>query len=243
MIGRRSKAEYLLAALALLALLLPLSGCVISPDPRPNIYVNARSSVRENMPVYRGAINEPLLLETRYFTQCGCRVSYPYALGPAAEILNSTIRASFEDFVSEYGVEGGSVSCSVDYNRYGLLSLKLILAAPDDRVLFIDTANFNCDSGSRVRLEDCFGSSYTDYTSVLRGIVDRYVEQHGLSVVFSAPPIRNSSAFVFTAGGIKLIYREYELCTSEAGIFTVPASLAELSDCIAPNGLLTRLGG
>ena len=226
----------------LLALLIcaVFSACVIETDEKPEPPAKSRGSFMEDDPVKQAASRTPLTIVTRNFTKAGSVVNCPYIASRDMDLLNYSIRSAFADFAETCAAEDGYVSYSVEFNSMGLLSLTMIMTGPNGLVYFTDTANFNCDSGSRVLLDDCFGEAYTDYTSRLRGIVETYAEQNGLELIGGVPPIRDVSPFIFTENGISLVYREYELTTYSDTPVRVPIPLAAVKDLVAVNGVLNR---
>ena len=147
---------------------------------------------------------------------------------------------AFEEFRSSCGVQGGKIEYSLEFNRYGLLSLLMTCLSEDGKPLFYETANFNTDTGLRVSLTECFGAG-ADPGERLNELVAAYAEANDMTYISSGPNVTDSTQFLFTFGGLTLVFREYELFTPDAGTTRIKVRCAEVQDLLAADGLLNRL--
>ena len=227
--------------LLMLVLCMAFSGCLLITEPESAAPSRPRGYFIDEDPIRQSTARDPLTVLTRSMTVGGCSVNYPFVASDSMDLLNLSIKTAFSDFAADCGVSDGTVSYNVEFNRSGLLSFTVQLTGQGGIVLFSDTASFNCDTGRRVYLDDCFGASYTDYPSRLSGLVTRFVEERGLTVVGSIPRIKDSTPFVFTNDGLALVFREYELCTHDGGAPRVPVPLSAVQDLVEADGLLNRI--
>lgn len=171
----------------------------------------------------------------------GCSVTYPFVCDQNSEMLNVAIHAAFAEFADYCDSPGSSITYTTEFNRYGLLSFLMTCTSEDGRQLAADTANFDCGSIRRIYLPSCFGSD-KQFEARLGEIVLREAVAAGGELLTGLPPMDESRLFVFTLGGLCLFYREYELFPTGGGLMRIRIGLEELEGCIAPDGLLTRLG-
>lgn len=241
---RRARTKTALRALAsalILALLLSLCAC--SPkhdDARPDTGpMHGPELFPEEFS--QGIVRNSLTIVTRKTEIDGTKVSCPYVCNSDMELLNVSIRSEIAAFIADSEAENASVTCTVEFNRCGLLSLLAVCELPDGRVVNTDTLNFDCDTGMRIALGDCFGSTDSDYVSDIEGILSRWIDSNGYTVIGSGPVIDDSTLFLFAYDGLWLVFREYELLSYDAGSPRVKVRLVNVSGHIAPDGLLNRL--
>ncbi|MBR6108162.1 MAG: DUF3298 domain-containing protein [Clostridia bacterium] len=225
---------------ALLFLIPALLGCSVKKSdasrlPRPPREINLDPGESTGEP-----LRHPLVIITKRMQVNGCLVSYPFVCDDNTTILNRSIESAFTEFAAYCESPGCTVSYTVEFNRYGLLSLLLSCVTGDGRTVLTDAANFDADSGLRVYLSDCFGEG-SDYAEKLRDIVLKTVENRGYTLLASEPAIGDGTLFLFTFGGIYVMFREYELCTYEAGEPRIKITLGALASCTSQDGLLNRL--
>lgn len=228
---------YLILAAVVLAV---FSGCAIEPPEEPTR--PARAVVNDDPGFKQAVVRRKLTITPRVLDYGSCTIVYPYVCDNNMYLLNLSIRSAFAEFAERCEAEKGEVRYSVAFNRYGLLSLKLVYATPGGVVIATDTANFDTDTGRLIDLHDCFGSTGADYLGLLRDYVLRYVEQNGLKLIGEVPALNDGSPFLFTYDGILLVYREYELVTPDTAQPTIKIRVSSVSDIIAKDGLLNRLG-
>ena len=217
------------------------SGCAIdsntsSPGGQPS-----RPILAEEIDLKQASVRYPLTIYTRTLTHGGNTVNYPYVTNDDMSLLNLSIRSVFTEFAASCEAKGGTVDFLVEFNRYGLLSFKLTFTAANGSLLAVDTANFDCDSGSEVKLGACFGSSGSDRFTRLSEMVAQYVEKNELSVIGRIPPVTNETRFYFAYDGIVLFYREYEIVTPDSDPPMIGIKLSTVKDLVAKDGLLNRL--
>lgn len=233
------KAEYLLFVLVLVMTV--FSGCLLENDQPKTRPDKSRGLLINDDPISQGTARLPLTVVSREFTRSGSTVSCPYVASEDMDLLNLSIQSAFFDFADRLNVEGGRVGYSVEFNRSGLLSFIITLTSPRGGLLYVDTVNFDCDTGHRVFLDECFGRQTAEYAPRLTEIVTRYAAENGLTVLGEVPDVKNNSAFIFTSYGVCLIYREYELCTYDGGTPRIPVTFIAVKDLITSKGLLNRL--
>lgn len=226
---------------ALAALLLALSGCVPLTSPGSGTSISPHGA-HELAPdaLSQGVVRQSLTIIPKRADMSGCGVTYPYVCNSNMEILNISIHSAYASFAQYCETPGGEIGYSVEFNRYGLLSV-LMECTFEGRVIFTDTANFDTDTGKRVYLSDCFGSTDTDYRVRLRDILARSVEQNEYTLLGQEPSMDDSTLFLFTYGGIYLVFREYEIFTSDAGEPRIMVKISSVMDHLAPDGLLNRV--
>lgn len=228
--------------LALLTALLCLAGCMRlddgADDPKkPGGVPYATAEPVPTSSSYKFA----LVIISKSMELNGCSVTYPFVCDQNSEMLNVAIHAAFAEFADYCDSPGSSITYTTEFNRYGLLSFLMICSSEDGRQLAADTANFDCGSIRRIYLSSCFGAD-RQFEERLGEIVLREAEAAGGELLTGLPPMDDSRLFVFTLGGLCLFYREYELFPTGGGLMRIRVGLEELEDCIAPDGLLTRLG-
>ena len=236
---RRIRGKIALAA-ALVLLIGAFCGCYVRKSGDSRTPTSPRGYELDIEGSAREPIRSPLVLITKRMQVNGCTVFYPFVCDENTTILNRSIESAFDGFASYCESPGCTVSYSVEFNRYGLLSLLMTCSAPGGRTVLTDAANFDSDSGMRVYLSDCFIEG-SDYSEKLGEIVLKTVENRGYTLLASEPAIGDGTLFLFTFGGIYVMFREYELCTYEAGAPRIKAPLSALAGCFSQDGLLNRL--
>lgn len=236
----RSKTAYGAAALILA---LALAFCACAPGQEASRPETGPMHGPELFPdeFSQGIVRNSLTIITRRATIEGCRVSYPYVCNSNMELLNISIHSAVAEFAADCETEGAAVSCTVEFNRYGLLSVFAVCELSDGRVINSDTLNFDCDTGRRVCLSDCFGSSDTDCFGKLTKLLAKSIEDSGYTVIGGEPVIDDSTLFLFAYDGLFLVFREYELFSYDAGAPRIKIRLASIAENIAADGLLNRL--
>lgn len=186
-------------------------------------------------------VRYPLTTVTKRSFENDCVMLYPYVVTPGMNTLNISIYTAFTDFRAECEAQGGRIGWTTEFNRYGLLSLLMTYTSEAGDLLFTETANFNTDTGLRVRLSDCFGAGGAGYRERLGEIVRGYAETNGLTVISKEPSFDDSTQFLFTFGGLNLLFREYELFTADAGSPRIRVKCSEVTDVTGSDGLLNRV--
>ena len=231
------KTAYLIALLMLLSVFF---GCAADEPEQPR-------PVRPYEPSINGDIEQqaivryPLTIITKRSYENECEMLYPFIVTGGMDTLNISVYTAFADFRAECGAKGGRIEYSTEFNRYGLLSLLMTCTSGNGKLLFSETANFNTDTGLRVRLSDCFGASSTGYRDKLSEAVRRYAEANSLTFISEEPAFDDSTQFLFTFGGLDLVFREYEVFTAEAGSPRIRVRCAEAAEVIGSDGLLNRV--
>lgn len=235
---RTAAAIYLLAVFTLL--LAGLMGCAVTePYERPNSHSSETNPLE---PISEQAIvRRPLTMITKRLNTADCAVRYPYVCDEGMDILNISIHMAFTDFANECEAEGGRITYTVEFNRYGLLSLLLTCSTGDGKTLFTNAANFDTDTGKRVYLSDCFGKDAQGIPERLTELLWAEAERLGTAPIGDLPAFDDSTLFYFTYGGLYLIFREYEVFPPEAGTVRIKAPYAALEGQIGSDGLLNRL--
>ncbi len=246
MSGSRRKTAYallaaltaaLIAALAVLPAL--LCGCsVAATQTSPPAHFRDKEFDFDHEP--QAIVRHPLSVITKLAEVKNCVILYPYVLDSGMGTLNLSVFTAFEEFRSSCGVQGGKIEYSLEFNRYGLLSLLMTCLSEDGKPLFYETANFNTDTGLRVSLTECFGAG-ADPGERLNELVAAYAEANDMTYISSGPNVTDSTQFLFTFGGLTLVFREYELFTPDAGTTRIKVRCAEVQDLLAADGLLNRL--
>lgn len=237
MSGKRT-ALYRLALVALVAALSVFCACKVDePYRRPSSYAPDQSLFSQDQE--QAIVRHPLTLISKRLTTAGCAVRYPYVCDDGMDALNVAVHMAFTEFAEACGTDGGRVAYSVEFNRYGLLSLIMTCSAGSGKVLFTDTANFDTDAGKRVYLSSCFGQAAEGVKERLTELLSAEAETRGTKPIGALPEFDDSTPFVFTYGGICLIFREYEVFPPEAGLekLKVPAAAVDYSQ----DGLIARL--
>ncbi len=236
---RRRTASYLLAALtALAAALSVFCACRMEvPYTRPYSHTFDPSPFWQDQE--QAIVRRPLTLITKRLVTAGCAVRYPYICDDGMDALNVAVHMAFTEFAAACETDGGRVSYTVEFNRYGLLSMIITCSTGDGKVLFTDAANFDTDAGKRVYLSSCFGQGATGIKERLTELLSAEAEARGTEPIGSLPEFDDSTPFVFTYGGIYLLFREYEVFPPEAGLekLKVPATAVDYSK----DGLMARL--
>lgn len=228
------------AAYLLLAVILLTTGCAVENgrgtrirvpivSPEPIIDLGPQAIVRHSLSVI-----------SKVFTLNGCRVRVPYVCNPDMDRLNLSIQSTFIEFANESEAEGGEIGYTVEFNRYGLLSVIMTYTSVDGDVTFMDAADFDSDTGLRVKLADCFGAE-ADFSQRVNELIEKRVEELGLTVLGKTPTVDENTLFVFTFSGVELVYRPYEAFTYDAGVARIPITMYETSGVTEPDGLLNRL--
>ncbi|MBO4562055.1 MAG: DUF3298 domain-containing protein [Clostridia bacterium] len=231
---------YMLAvAFALLAF--ALSGCAKKTKPgsdtsRPVYYVEP-----EDLAAPQSIVRHSLPIMAKSASINGCTVQYPYICSAGMDALNITMHSVFMEFADEFEVNGGKLGYSVEFNRYGLLSFLVTYRSESGQLICSDAANFDCDTGRRVFVSDCFGEGAGSYSASLRAIVERNVAVNGYTVISGIPDITDESPFLFTFGGLILLYREYEICSADAGELQIRIRYDSVSEHVTGSGLLNRV--
>lgn len=228
-------------ALALLITAVSFGGCLLSSSsgsgaahPNPGFELYADSLTQR-------VTRRPLTIAPKNARQGECRVKYPYACDEGMDLLNISLRSVFLEFAADCEVSGGVVEYVVEFNNYGLLSFTLNLRAPGGEIRLSRTANFDCDTGELATLSDCFGTGCEDYSSRLSDVVARTAEQNGYTPIGKGPEFNDSTQFLFTYGGILLVYREYEAFSSDAGAPRIKVKISNVMDLLQPDALLNRI--
>ncbi|MCR5809746.1 MAG: RsiV family protein [Clostridiales bacterium] len=232
------KTAYILLAALMLASML-LCGCVKEKKKGAQGGKPVRLAEQTEEPMPR--TKNPLTVTTRVTEESGCLMRYPYVTNAGMSVLNLSLISAFSEFTANCELENAEISYTVEFNKLGVLSLMLFCTSGDGRVLYEDTANFDCFTGLRVYLPDLFAqdANYKDRLSLL---VTKEIEARGLTTISDLPPMDESRPFLFTHGGIYVVYREYELCTHDAGTVKLLVRKSLISDLADPEGPITRLG-
>ena len=226
---------------ALLALIIQLPACMVGGNGGGSMHVAVHGHSEFTAENYsQSIIRQSLTVVAKKADMSGCRVTYPYVCNANMDLLNLSIHTVFAEFAEYCETPGAEIGYTVEFNRFGLLSF-LLTCTSGGRTIASDAANFNCDTGERVYLSDCFGSTETDYTVRLRDVLARSVEQNGYTYLGQEPAMDDSTLFLFTYGGIYLVFREYELFSSDAGTVKVMVKISSVMDHLAPDGLLNRV--
>ncbi|MBO4848884.1 MAG: hypothetical protein J5586_07010 [Clostridia bacterium] len=235
----RSLIAYMLAAVLALSAC-AMAGCVKKtkpgPDPAPPEYFVEPGVLPGEQSIVRYAL--PLISKTAQTN--GCTVQYPYICSAGMDLLNINMHSVFMEIADEMEVSGGRIGYSAEFNKYGLLSFLVTYFSDDGAVLGADTANFDCDTGKRVFISDCFGPGASEAPAVLREIAARVADINGYNVISDIPEVTDASPFLFTFGGLYLVYREYEL-TSDPGVLRIKVRCDEVASLISDDGLLARV--
>jgi hypothetical protein len=236
----RSKTAYGAAALILA---LALAFCACAPGSSSGGIATGPMHGPELVPneYSQAIIRNSLTIVSRKAEMDGCRVKYPYVCNANMELLNISIHSAVTEFVADCETEGASIECTVEFNRYGLLSLLAVCTLPNGKTVNTDAMNFDCDTGRRVCLSDCFGSSDTDCFGKLTKLLAKSIEDSGYTVIGGEPVIDDSTLFLFAYDGLFLVFREYELFSYDAGAPRIKIRLASIAENIAADGLLNRL--
>ncbi len=227
------------AYITLLALCLLLVGCRIETKPGARPVHGDRDEQVLDDAVPKEPVREPVLILSRSIAVNGCTVSYPHVYDANMNLLNTAIFSAFSELAGQCSASS-QLTYTTNFNSLGLLSFTLVCKSAEGKTLLIDTANFDVDTGRRIKLSECFGSS-TEYAGRLGDIVRRFVETGDHTPIGDIPPVDDDRLFVFTRGGLFLIYREYELCTFDSGVMRIRVSLGAVNGCIAGDGLLNRM--
>jgi hypothetical protein len=232
------KTAYLALLLALITL---LSGCIAYEEREKPSFNSPHSGLEiPSAPEEPDVIRLSLTVVAKKAEMSECKVTYPYVCNANMDLLNLSIHTVFAEFAADCETPGAEVNYTLEFNRYGLLSFMLTCTS-NGKVINEDAANFDSDTGKRVRLSDCFGSTETDYTVRLRDILARSIEQNGYTILGQEPSMDDSTLFLFTYGGIYLVFREYELFSSDAGSPRIKVKISAVMDHLAPDGLLNRV--
>ena len=183
----------------------------------------------------------PVTIMTKSLMHGSCRVKYPFVCDTEMDLINLSLNSFFMEFAADCEARGGTVDFKTEFNNYGLLSFMLFYRTPDGQILYERTANFDCDSGELLSLSDCFGVGSEVYSTRLKDIVARSVEQNGYTPLGEGPVFDDSTQFLFTYGGIYLVYREYEAFSFDAGSPRIKVKISSVMDLLAPDALITRV--
>lgn len=235
----RGKIAFILAALLLFSA--ALGGCSLKKKSGDRQPMNPRGDGVAEEGSSVTAIREPFKLTAKTMSAEGCIAQYPYVLDEHTVLLNMSIEKAFRDFAGDCESQGGRITYSVEFNRFGLLSVLMTCTIPGGKELYSRAANFDSDTGRQVFLSDCFGSGEAGHASRLEELVAGSVDSSGSTLLAVQPPISDDTDFIFAPDGICLLFREYELFTYDAGAPRISITLDELADCIQPDGLLNRL--
>ncbi|MBR0135015.1 MAG: DUF3298 domain-containing protein [Clostridia bacterium] len=230
------------AALALLALLFavfPACSIKTASETAPRRPTIRGTEIIDDEPS-RHVIRHSLVIISKHVDENGCSLLYPYVCNNGMTLLNINIRAAFTEFADECEAAEGEISYVTEFNRFGLLSIMMTYSV-SGRTICFDTANFDADTGKRVRLSDCFGSTSADYRAKLAEIVLRTADSEGYTLIAEQPPVNDDTMFVFTFGGLYLVYPEYELFTHEAGAPRIKIGCRAMTNYTSPDGLMNRL--
>lgn len=232
------KTAYLLLAALMLAAAL-FSGCKEEKKGKlkPGRVVQLVEQTEEPMP----KTLRPLTITTRVTEEHGCVIRYPYVTNSGMAVLNLSLLSAFVDFAENCELQNADVSCTVEFNKQGLLSLLMTCTSQDGRVMYEDAANFDCFTGLRLYLPDLFEEG-SDHEARLSKLVVNDLENRGLELLSDLPPMDETRPFLFTYGGIYILYREYELTTHDAGMLRVLIRKSLISDMAVQDGPVFRLG-
>ena len=237
----KSAARTIAYVLTLLVTAVFLSGCLLTGSygtggTRPQHAVGMDLNSLDQRVTRR-----PLTIVTKSLMQGDCRVKYPYVCDEGMDLLNISLHSFFMEFAADCEAVGGVVDYTVEFNNYGLLSLMLTCKAPGDSVWLTRTANFDCDTGEPVTLSDCFGTDCADYSARLGDVVARSMELNDYTPIGAGPEFNDSTQFLFTYGGILLVYREYEAFSYDAGAPRIKVKISNVMDLLQPDALLNRI--
>lgn len=240
---RRSKGKTACVPLAALIMALALTLCACAPGSSSGGIATSPMHGPELVPneYSQAIIRNSLTIVSRKAEMDGCRVKYPYVCNANMELLNISIHSAVTEFVADCETEGASIECTVEFNRYGLLSLLAVCTLPNGKTVNTDAMNFDCDTGLRVGLHECFGKTEADYKARLNDLLRKSIQSQGLTVIGSDPEVNDDTLFLFTYDGIFLLFREYELFSYDAGAPRIKIKLASVFDLLAPDGLLNRV--
>ena len=239
MIRLRGKTALFLAALLLLSA--ALGSCSVKKKDASRTPSNPMDYMFDEPDHSVTGVRTPLTLMQKTAAEHGRTVNYPFVCDEDMPLLNKSIQSVFMDFAEECEATGVTVSYSAEFNRFGLLSFLLQCRTADGRTIAVDTANFDCDTGRRVFLSDCFGTGSTDYPQRLEELVLHSIETGGGTLLAEGPDITDSTPFLFTFGGMYIVFREYELLSFDAGSPRIKVSVGQLTGYIAQDGLMNRL--
>ena len=228
-------------ALAGILMLAALSGCSVRKPSTGRAPINPRGDELYDQEYTAEAVRTPLTIMSKTAHESGVTVNYPFICDDNMALLNRAILEAFYDFAADSESPGAIVEYTTEFNRLGLLSFTLYCVTGEGRTVSFDTASFDSDTGRRVYLSDCFGSGSADHVQKLDEIVCRSIEANGYTLIAQGPHIDDSTLFLFTFGGIYIMFREYELLTYDAGAPRIKITLGALSGSIAQDGLLNRL--
>lgn len=230
------KIAYLLLAFAFVF----VCGCSVKDEPAPRP-AHVRDAEQYDPNSGQAIVRYPLTIITKRMNAKGAQIRYPYVCDDGMEILNISIHSAFTDFAVECETEGSKIGYTTEFNRFGLLSLTMTCTSPDGRELYVDTANFDTDTGKRVYLSSCFGSASEQAAEKLIAIVEGEAERLGATVLGELPSFDDGTRFLFTFGGIYLVFREYEVFSAEAGAVKIKVPYAAIYGTAASDGLMNRL--
>ncbi len=189
----------------------------------------------------------PLPLSERSEIIDGVEVSFPHACCDGMELLNIAVCTAITDFALRCVEEAGEASAlcgiryEVEYNDRGLLSLKAWAEDAVGGILSLDAFNFDCDTGRRICLSDCFGSLDGSYRFALGDRAAEKLRAQGHQVISFVPPVDDSSLFCITFDGLTLLYRKYELCGAEAGYPEAHFEFNELARYFTEDAIVRRM--
>lgn len=229
-----------IAYLLLIAVVLTTLGCAVENGPGTRFRVPKVSPEPIIDLGPQAIVRHSLSMIPKVITLNGCQVRFPYVCNPDMDRLNLSIQSTFMDFANASEVDGGEVGYTVEFNRYGLLSFIMTYTTADGDILFIDAADFDSDTGLRVKLPECFGSD-TDFAPRVNELIEKRIGESGLTLLGRTPTVGEDTLFVFTFSGIELLYRPYEAFSYDAGTARIPITMYETSGVTAPDGLLNRL--
>lgn len=238
--GKKRAYAPMLAALLLCVLYILFCSCSIKREDSERV----RAAMRD-LPVIddesaAAPIRYPLTLTSKHMEENGCPVNYPYICDSGMSLLNMNVNKAFVEFAEECEPNGGSIDYDIEFNRYGLLSVNMIYMSDAGELMYNSLADFDCDTGKRVRLSDCFGTGSHPFEK-LSEMVEKYMEANNLTLIANLPEIDDTTMFSFRSGGIDLMFREYELCTYDAGAVSIRIHASSVSSLISSDGLLNRL--
>lgn len=222
------------------------SGCSITADsvsePSPSPALDIEIDFTPD-PLTTAGRRTPLTVASRELSQDGRQVSYPFVCDSGMELLNISIKQAFIDYADELTSEAleGRIDYRTEYNNRGLLSFTMTVRGGDGEVRSVSAASFDCDTGSRIYISDCFGSGNESYRFALADRVTDKLKAQGHEVLSYLPPVDDGRLFFFNDNGLMLIYRKYEVCGAEADSPRVLLRFSEISSYLNRDALLLRM--
>lgn len=226
--------------LTLLLIAVSACGCLLSGSTDTGGTRPSHGQMINSGELSQSILRRPLSIIPKTLMRGECRVKYPYVCDSGMDLLNISLHSTLMEFASDCGEVAGTVDFVCEFNNYGLLSFTLNFMSADGSDTESRTVNFNCDTGEPVCLSDCFGAG-VDYAPRLGEIVSASMEENGYTAIGMGPRFDDSAQFLFTYGGIFLVYREYEAFSFDAGAPRIKVRLSGVSDILTQDALLNRI--